>query len=391
MEHLYEKALESAEYIKTHTKKRPKIAVVLGSGLGKLTADFTDTEELSYKDIPNFPVSTVAGHKGALLAGKLGDTEVYAMEGRFHFYEGYSMKEVCYPFYVFKLLGVEKVVLTNACGGINREFAPGTLMLITDFINMMGTNPLIGPNDERFGPRFPDMTEPYSLELRNLAKQTADELGIAYKEGVYMGFMGPCYETAAEIRAFAGMGADAVGMSTVPETMVCNYMGMKVLAVSCITNMATGIQTVKHSHARVLEIANQAGDTLCRWLGAVIQRMEQKRYAMKILSLGSLNYDYAQIIDGVLPAYDVPESALSDYLRPDWSDACINVRTEEAYETAHEVLRAEGLFLGTSAAAALHAAVQVGRRPENQGKNIVVIVPDNGMKYLSTPMYRQKG
>ena len=179
MEHLYEKVLESAEYIKTHTKKRPKIAVVLGSGLGKLTADFTDTEELSYKDIPNFPVSTVAGHKGALLAGKLGDTEVYAMEGRFHFYEGYSMKEVCYPFYVFKLLGVEKVVLTNACGGINREFAPGTLMLITDFINMMGTDPLIGPNDERFGPRFPDMTEPYSLELRNLAKQTADELGIA--------------------------------------------------------------------------------------------------------------------------------------------------------------------------------------------------------------------
>ena len=209
-----------------------------------------------------------------MLAGKLGDTEVYAMESRFHFYEGYSMKEVCYPFYVFKLLGVEKVVLTNACGGINREFAPGTLMLLTDFINMMGTNPPIGPNDERFGPRFPDMTEPYSLELRNLAKQTADELGIFYQEGVYLGFMGPCYETAAEIRAFAGVGADAVSMSTVPETMVCNYLGMKVLAVSCITNMATGIQTVKHSHARVLEIANRAGETLCRWLGAVIQKME---------------------------------------------------------------------------------------------------------------------
>ena len=169
---------------------------------------------------------------------------------------------------------MEQVVLTNACGGINREFAPGTLMLLTDFINMMGTNPLIGPNDERFGPRFPDMTEPYSLELRNLAKQTADELGISYQEGVYLGFMGPCYETAAEIHAFAGMGADAVGMSTVPETMVCNYLGMKVLAVSCITNMATGIQTVKHSHARVLEIANQAGETLCRWLGAVIQKVE---------------------------------------------------------------------------------------------------------------------
>ena len=197
------------------------------------------------------------------IKGKLGEKEVYALEGRFHFYEGYSMKEVCYPFYVLKLLGVEQVVLTNACGGINREFAPGTLMLLTDFINMMGTNPLIGPYDE-----------PYSLELRNLAKQTADELGISYKEGVYLGFMGPCYETAAEIHAFAGMGADAVGMSTVPETMVCNYLGMKVLAVSCITNMATGIQTVKHSHARVLEIANQAGETLCRWLGAVIQKVE---------------------------------------------------------------------------------------------------------------------
>ena len=165
------------------------------------------------------------------IKGKLGEKEVYALEGRFHFYEGYSMKEVCYPFYVLKLLGVEQVVLTNACGGINREFAPGTLMLLTDFINMMGTNPLIGPNDERFGPRFPDMTEPYSLELRNLAKQTANELGISYQEGVYLGFMGPCYETAAEIRAFAGMGADAVGMSTVPETMVCNYLGIWGAAV----------------------------------------------------------------------------------------------------------------------------------------------------------------
>ena len=273
MEHLYEKAQESAEYIKAHITKRPKIAVVLGSGLGNLTADFTETEELPYQAIPNFPISTVAGHKGALLAGKLGDTEVFAMEGRFHFYEGYSMQEVCYPFYVFKLLGIEKVVLTNACGGINRSFAPGTLMLITDFINMMGTNPLIGPNDERFGLRFPDMTEPFNRDLRELAKQTADEMKVTYQEGVYLGFMGPCFETAAEIRAFAGMGADAVGMSTVPETIVCNYLGMKVLAVSCITNMATGIQTIKHSHARILEIADKASSTMCRWLGAVIQKM----------------------------------------------------------------------------------------------------------------------
>lgn len=199
--------------------------------------------------------------------------EVYALEGRFHFYEGYTMKEVCYPFYTLKLLGVEQVILTNAAGGVNRSFAPGTLMLLTDFINMMGTNPLIGPNDERFGPRFPDMTEVFDPGLRALAGQTADELGIAYREGVYLGFMGPCYETAAEIRAFAAMGADAVGMSTVPDAMVCSYLGMKVLAVSCITNMATGIQAVKHSHARVMEIANRTGDTLCRWLGEVIRRM----------------------------------------------------------------------------------------------------------------------
>ena len=257
MEHLYEKASASAAYLKEQLRFAPRIAVVLGSGLGDLTAGFTDTREIPYADIPHFPQSTVAGHKGALLEGKLGDT----------------MKEVCYPFYVFKLLGIETVVLTNAAGGINRSFEPGTLMLITDTINMMGTNPLIGPNDERFGPRFPDMTEIFSHDLLDLARSVADRQGIAYREGVYMGFMGPCYETAAEIRAFAALGADAVGMSTVPEAMVCAYLGIKVLAVSCITNMATGIQTVRHSHARVLEIANQAGDRMCRWLGEVIQEM----------------------------------------------------------------------------------------------------------------------
>ena len=273
MEQLYEKASASAAYLKEKLRFDPKIAVVLGSGLGDLTADFTDTREIPYGDIPGFPQSTVAGHKGALLEGKLGDTPVLAMEGRFHFYEGYTMKEVCYPFYVFKLLGIEKVVLTNAAGGVNRTFEPGTLMLITDTINMMGTNPLIGPNDERFGPRFPDMTEMFNHQLLDLAKRVADAQGIEYKEGVYLGFMGPCYETAAEIRAFAGMGADAVGMSTVPEAMVYNYLGIKVLAVSCITNMATGIQTVKHSHERVLQIANEAGERMCRWLGEVIARM----------------------------------------------------------------------------------------------------------------------
>ena len=273
MEHLYEKALESAEYIKTHTKKRPKIAVVLGSGLGKLTADFTDTEELSYKDIPNFPVSTVAGHKGALLAGKLGDTEVYAMEGRFHFYEGYSMKEVCYPFYVFKLLDVEKVVLTNACGGINRTFVPGDLMLLSDHINMLGANSLIGPNDERFGPRFPDMTEAYPHRLREKAHQAAGALGFACKEGVYAIFPGPCYETAAEIRAYEHLGADAIGMSTVPEVIAANYLGMAVLGIACITNMATGIAREKHSHQEVLRIANESSQKLCALVERVVREL----------------------------------------------------------------------------------------------------------------------
>lgn len=272
-EQLYEKAQKSAEYISAHANKRPKIALVLGSGLGSLTADFKDCAELPYKDIPNFPVSTVSGHKGALLTGELCGKEVFALEGRFHFYEGYSMKELCYPFYVLKLLGVETVVLTNACGGINRSFEPGTLMLITDFINMMGTNPLIGPNDERFGTRFPDMTEAYNKELRELFKKTAAEIGTEIKEGVYLGFMGPCYETAAEIRAFSNMGADAVGMSTVPETIACNYLGMKVLGISCITNMATGIQKVKHSHERVLEAANRAGEDLSRLLKEFIKRI----------------------------------------------------------------------------------------------------------------------
>ena len=257
MEHLYEKALESAEYIKTHTKKRPKIAVVLGSGLGKLTADFTDTEELSYKDIPNFPVSTVAGHKGALLAGKLGDTEVYAMEGRFHFYEGYSMKEVCYPFYVFKLLDVEKVVLTNACGGINREFAPGTLMLITDFINMMGTNPLIGPNDERFGPRFPDMHNCYDKALIAKATAIAEEENIKLQYGVYVGGTGPTFETQAEYRYFKNIGGDAAGMSTVPEVIVARHMSIPVFGVSVITNC--GLSDEVGDHEDVQRQGKKAG------------------------------------------------------------------------------------------------------------------------------------
>ena len=194
-----------------------------------------------------------------------------AMEGRFHFYEGYTMKEVCYPFYVFKLLGIETVVLTNAAGGTIRiSIHPDAHHRHHQYD---GHQPPDRAQRRAVRARFPDMTEIFSHDLLDLARSVADGQGIQYKEGVYLGFMGPCYETAAEIRAFAAMGADAVGMSTVPEAMVCAYLGVKVLAVSCITNMATGIQTVRHSHERVLEIANQAGDRMCRWLGEVIQKL----------------------------------------------------------------------------------------------------------------------
>lgn len=183
------------------------------------------------------------------------------------------MRQVTYPVYVLRLLGVRTLVITNACGGIDRSLAPGELMLLSDYINMLGSNSLMGPNDERFGPRFPDMTEAYSLRLRALAKSAAAELGIACKEGVYAIFSGPCYETAAEIRAYRALGADAIGMSTVPETIAANYLGLEVLGIACITNMATGIAERKHSHEEVLAVADRASADLCRLVERVIEKL----------------------------------------------------------------------------------------------------------------------
>lgn len=270
---MYNKILESVEYINSKVNRKPKVGVILGSGLGDLVDSVENREYIDYKDIPNFPVSTVKGHEGRLVFGTIHGVEVMLMQGRFHFYEGYNMKEVTYPVFVMKSLGIDKLIVTNACGGINTSFEPGTLMLITDFINLMGTNPLIGANDERFGPRFPDMSEPYKLEWINRAKEIAADLNIDAKEGVYTACTGPCYETAAEIRMMAAQGADAVGMSTVPETMIANYLGMDVLGISCITNMATGIQKMKHSHERVVEIAKKASTDLCRWVEKIISEM----------------------------------------------------------------------------------------------------------------------
>ncbi|MFL0164211.1 purine-nucleoside phosphorylase [Candidatus Clostridium helianthi] len=270
---MYNKIIESTKYIRSKINRAPKIAIISGSGLGDLVNEVRDVESISYKDIPNFPISTVKGHEGKLVFGKINDIEVLLMQGRFHYYEGYTMKEVTYPIYVMKKLGIEKIIVTNACGGINKSFEPGTLMLINDFINLFGDNPLIGINDDRLGPRFPDMSEPYKLELIEKAKEVGDKLGIKYAEGVYAGFMGPYYETAAEIVMIGRHGADAVGMSTVPETIVANYLGMDVLGIACITNMATGIQKVKHSHDRVVETARKVSSNLCRWVSEIIKEI----------------------------------------------------------------------------------------------------------------------
>lgn len=271
---MYNKVMESVKYIENKVNNwRPQIAVILGSGLGDLVDILEDKEYVDYEDIPNFPKSTVKGHEGKLVFGRIKGIEVLAMQGRFHYYEGYSMKEVTYPIYVMQKLGIKKLILTNACGGINTNFEPGTLMLIKDFINLFGDNPLIGVNDERFGTRFPDMSEPYKLQLIDKAKNMADEIGIKYEEGVYAGFMGPYYETAAEIVSIGRMGADAVGMSTVPETIVANYLGLEVLGIACITNMATGIQKHKHSHERVVETAKKVSKDLCRWVAKIIENI----------------------------------------------------------------------------------------------------------------------
>ena len=267
----YEQVLESTAYIRSRTAQQPTVGIILGSGLGALVEVMTDKTVIPYGEIPHFPQSTVPGHAGALVIGSIGTTTVAAMQGRFHYYEGFTMEQVTYPLYVMKLLGITGVIITNACGGINRQFSPGDLMLIDDYISFMAPNPLIGPNDERFGPRFPDMTEAYSRRLIARAEEAAQRLDLLLWRGVYALFSGPTFETAAEIRAYAALGADVVGMSTVPETIVAHYLGLEVLGISCITNMATGIAEKKHSHADVLQTANEASAKLCALVQLLVE------------------------------------------------------------------------------------------------------------------------
>ena len=261
------------DFIRSQTSREPRTAVVLGSGLGAFADELTERLEIPYSAIPGWPASTAIGHAGKLVFGKLGRLEIAVMAGRSHLYEGYSPAQVTMGVRVLHGLGVRSIIFTNAAGGINPGYTQGALVLISDHINLQGSNPLIGPNDESAGPRFPDMTEAYQAAGRATAHQVASELGISLAEGVYAALTGPSYETPAEIRYLRTIGADLVGMSTVPEVIVANYLGMRVLAISCVTNMAAGILPQKINHEEVLETGRRVRDTLVAFLKVLAVRL----------------------------------------------------------------------------------------------------------------------
>jgi purine-nucleoside phosphorylase len=263
----------AARTIRARTRMEPHVALILGSGLGQLADEFQEATTIPYEDIPGFVTSTAEGHAGRLVIGKLAETPVLAMQGRVHFYEGYSLEEVTFPIRTFKLLGIKRLILTNAAGGINVEFTQGGLMVISDHLNLLGANPLRGPNEDRFGPRFPDMTEVYSRELQEIIVEEARAMGVEMRRGIYAALPGPSYETPAEIHMLRTFGADAVGMSTVPEAIVARHMGMEVLGISCITNLAAGISDQPINHEEVMETGNRIKETFAGLLKRVISRI----------------------------------------------------------------------------------------------------------------------
>ena len=265
---------EAAKWISERTKLRPRVAVVLGSGLGGLADELIGREEFPYASIPNWPTSTAVGHAGKLVLGLLGTLEVAVMSGRAHLYEGYTPAQAAFGVRALGTLGVRAIVFTNAAGGINLAFERGALVLISDHINLQGSNPLAGPNDDALGPRFPDMSEAYSRAYRETAQQVGRELGIRLNEGVYAAVLGPSYETPAEIRYLRAIGADMVGMSTVPEVIAANHMGMRCLGISCVTNMAAGVLPRKINHEEVLETGAAVRVTLVKFLKALLPRLE---------------------------------------------------------------------------------------------------------------------
>ena len=274
MSDAFTNAESAAHFIFSKTSLRPKIALVLGSGLGAFADDLTDAMRIPYADIPSFPRSTAVGHAGQLVIGKSAGVVVAAMQGRSHLYEGYSAREVAFPMRVFGRMGVKAAILTNAAGGINLKYGQGALVALRDHINLQGQNPLAGPNDDRFGPRFPDMSEAYSKKYREMAINEAKKLNLTLYDGVYVALLGPSYETPAEIRYLRTIGADLVGMSTVAEVIAARHMGIKVLAISCVTNMAAGILDQPINHDEVLETGRRVQKQFEALLRAVLPKIE---------------------------------------------------------------------------------------------------------------------
>jgi len=271
----FDRAETAAKYIFAKTSLRPEITLVLGSGLGAFADEFSHAAKIPYADIPHFPQSTAIGHAGRLVIGKVGNVAVAAMQGRVHLYEGYSVKEVAFPVRVFARMGVKAVILTNAAGGIKSDFVEGRLVVIKDHINLQGVNPLCGPNDERFGLRFPDLSVAYDRRFREITVGEGNRLGIGIAEGVYAALTGPSYETPAEIRYLRSIGADLVGMSTVPEVIAARHSGMRVLGISCVTNAAAGILDKPLNHLEVLETTERVKGQFIALLRAVIPRIAE--------------------------------------------------------------------------------------------------------------------
>lgn len=269
----YERVLQASDWVRSRIAAPPEIAIVLGSGLGDFASVLKEPTTCPYGDIPNWPASAVVGHAGQLVVGTLAGRRVAALCGRVHYYEGRDLRTVSFSVRVLGLLGVRALILTNAAGGINLEFKPGTLMVIDDHLNLMGSNPLVGPNDDRFGPRFPDMSEVYSKRLRQIADGAARQLRLPVAHGVYAALHGPSYETPAEIRFLRTIGADAVGMSTVPEAIVARHMGIETLGISCITNMAAGVLPQPLVHDEVMAVARQVRTEFSALLEGIIERL----------------------------------------------------------------------------------------------------------------------
>lgn len=264
---------QTLDFINERTNNlKPEVGIILGSGLGDFVDNF-ESISIPYSVIPGFESSSIQGHAGKLVFAEIQGKKTVIMQGRYHFYEGYSMQSVVYPVKVMKKLGIKTIIITNAAGAINKEFKPADLMLITDHINFMGTNPLIGKNDDSLGTRFPDMSEVYKKDLINIAKNCANELGFEVQQGVYAAFSGPSYETPAEINLLGKLGADAAGMSTIPEAIVANYCGINVLGISCLTNYASGVQKTPLSHKEVIETANIAKDKFQSLLMKILEKI----------------------------------------------------------------------------------------------------------------------